>query len=655
MYEIFKLTSASPVDFAAEELQKYLRMMMPRCGAIPIRYDPHAVRGFRLGLLEDFGLTAPEAEDARLDDVIHLQADENGQIIAGSNPRSVLLAVYRFLKLNGCRWLFPGVDGESIPLREVQPQSYHKMADLRYRGQCNEGATAQRHYLDVIDYLPKLGMNVFMLEFDIPAFYYDLYYQHAANPHLAPEPVTHDTILQWKRQCECEIQKRGLQYHDMGHGWTVDPFGLHSDGWDVKEIVIPDDVKPFIAEVGGKREAFTGVLLNTNACLSNAEGRRRIVRAVADYAEKQNNVDFLHVWLADNRNNQCECENCRKKPTADWYVILLNEIDELLTQRGLDTHIAFCLYFDTSWPPIEERLHNPGRFSLLFGPHSRVYTENYDVDADESQLTPYQENRNHLHFPEGMAGCLAYLHAWQKVFPGDCFAYEYHFWRMQVWEPTYQYLAHCIYKDVHGLKKHDLKGIIEDQTPRSFLPSGLAMTVLGESLFDLSLSFEEIEEDYMSHAFGKNWQQVRDFLEALSDEETFSIVSNIRMDPVTHKSVCTDQRVVKNTARWIALCDAFRPVVDENQNLPVRAQQVLWRNLYFFLELVKFDARLFSARYRGEREEADRIGGEAMDYLGRHELEVDTVFDLGLWGRTLMGWIIRYPVYRRGTVYNKIL
>ena len=58
--------------------------------------------------------------------------------------------------------------------------------------------------------------------------------------------------------------------------------------------------------------------------------------------------------------------------------------------------------------------------------------------------------------------------------------------------------------------------------------------------------------------------------------------------------------------------------------------------------------------YRGEREEADRIGGEAMDYLGRHELEVDTVFDLGLWGRTLMGWIIRYPVYCRGTVYNKI-
>ena len=280
MYEIFKLTSASPVDLAAEELQKYLRMMMPRCGAISIRYDPHATRGFRLGLLEDFGLTAPEAQDARLDDVIHLQADENGQIIAGSNPRSVLLAVYRFLKLNGCRWLFPGVDGEFIPLREVQPQNYHKMADLRYRGQCNEGATAQRHYLDVIDYLPKLGMNVFMLEFDVPAFYYDLYYQHAANPHLAPEPVTHDTILQWKRQCECEIQKRGLQYHDMGHGWTVDPFGLHSDGWDVKEIVIPDDVKPFIAEVGGKREAFTGVLLNTNACLSNAEGRRRTLSTV---------------------------------------------------------------------------------------------------------------------------------------------------------------------------------------------------------------------------------------------------------------------------------------------------------------------------------------------------------------------------------------
>ena len=102
------------MDFAASELKKYLRMMMPGCGEISIAYDPKATDGFRLGLLEDFGLPN-EAEEVELDDVVHIDTDENGGILAGSNPRSVLFAVYRFLKENGCRFLFPGADGEYIP------------------------------------------------------------------------------------------------------------------------------------------------------------------------------------------------------------------------------------------------------------------------------------------------------------------------------------------------------------------------------------------------------------------------------------------------------------------------------------------------------------------------------------------------------------
>ena len=40
MYQIFKITSDPVVDFAAEELKKYLRMMMPEAGDVSIRYDP---------------------------------------------------------------------------------------------------------------------------------------------------------------------------------------------------------------------------------------------------------------------------------------------------------------------------------------------------------------------------------------------------------------------------------------------------------------------------------------------------------------------------------------------------------------------------------------------------------------------------------------
>ena len=112
MFKIYKISSFSPVDYAAEELKKYLRMMMPECGDIVIKYDPSATDGFRLGLMQDFGLDVSDAEDPALDDILYANCDTDGGIIAGDNPRSVLLAVYEYLRQNGCRWLMPGVDGE---------------------------------------------------------------------------------------------------------------------------------------------------------------------------------------------------------------------------------------------------------------------------------------------------------------------------------------------------------------------------------------------------------------------------------------------------------------------------------------------------------------------------------------------------------------
>ena len=106
MYQINKITSHPTVDFAAEELKKYLRMMMPECGEIFIKYDPTATDGLRLGLMADLGLDTSEAEDPELDDIIHIETGVESGILAGSNPRSVLLAVYRYLQENGCRWLF---------------------------------------------------------------------------------------------------------------------------------------------------------------------------------------------------------------------------------------------------------------------------------------------------------------------------------------------------------------------------------------------------------------------------------------------------------------------------------------------------------------------------------------------------------------------
>ena len=253
MLKINKITSSSVIDYAAEELKKYLRMMMPEAGDVKIAFNPLAADGFRMGLMQDFGLDVSDAEDAVIDDILYVDCDTAGGIIAGDNPRAVLLSVYEYLRQNGCRWLLPGVDGEFIPMQDIKPVKYRHLASCRYRGWCNEGAEFQRSMIEAIDFLPKVGMNVFMMEFRVPVCYYDNYYNHVQNTENRPvEPVSERQVLQWKRQCEAELSKRGLQFHDIGHGFTCDPFGIDSS--KVGELeddsdVIPDESRKYV-EIG---------------------------------------------------------------------------------------------------------------------------------------------------------------------------------------------------------------------------------------------------------------------------------------------------------------------------------------------------------------------------------------------------------------------
>ena len=376
MYQIYKVCANNVIDFAAEELKKYLRMMMPECGEIVISYDPDAKEGFRLGLASDFGMNFPEAEDPYLDDVVHIETDELGGILTGSNPRSVLFAVYRYLKENGCRWLYPGIDGEYIPVSKIKPIVYHHKADHRFRGHCNEGGESQQCMLETIDYYAKLELNAYMIEFDIPYYYYNVYYSHTHNTtNRPPEPVSPQQIKQWKRQCEVEITKRGLQFHDMGHGWTAEPFGLSStDQWQPSTQDVPEEVKQYFAMVKGKRELSGGVTLNTNLCMSNPKVRSIMVKSIARYAETHQNVTYLHVWLADGGKNHCECDECRKLRPSDYYIMIMNELDEELARRKLNTRVTFIAYVDTLFAPIRERIVHPDRFALLYAPIQRSYS-----------------------------------------------------------------------------------------------------------------------------------------------------------------------------------------------------------------------------------------------------------------------------------------
>ncbi len=622
MYAIYPVTSHPTIAFAAEECKKYLRMMMPRSGDIPIVYAPSANTGFRIGLMEDFGLDMSDAEDPALDDIIFIETDEKGGVIAGSNPGAALIAVYRYLRLQGCRWLFPGVDGEWIPVvQELKAVSCRKLADHRYRGQCNEGAEYQPDMMESIDFTPKIGLNTYMLEFDNPYVYYEKYYQHRFSTVRPEEPIDPEAVLQWKRQCEAEIQKRGLKFHDMGHGWTAEPFGVSSTGgWaQFGAEDVPADAYQYMAMMDGRRDLFHGVPLNTNVCLSNPQVRGIMARYIADYAQRQNNVDFLHIWLADANNNHCECPECAKKDISDWYVMLLNEIDAELTARNLSTHLVFIVYVDTFWPPMEQKLMNPKRFTMLYAPITRRYTETYGADADESKMVPYRRNHNKL--PNGMAESLGYLNAWKKMWQGDCFCYEYHFWLHQYMDPSGLYLAKLVYDDIQGLRRHGLKGIVEDGSQRSFFPNGFAFYVYGETLFDADVKYDELLEDYFSHAYGADWALVRDFLAAMRDRLDYAGIFQLR----EHKE--TNARTANGALEIPGITAAFRPLIAKNLRQKKRASTVSWQLLGHFADYADGYAAVIEKRMAGDIEGAKAAFEKLQDEFSRREIYIERCYD----------------------------
>ena len=622
MLYIKKVTSDSVIDFAAEELKKYLRMMMPDGGDVKISYAPDAEEGFRLGLMQNFGLDVSDADNAELDDVLYIDCDTSGGIVAGSNPRSVLIAVYEYLRQNGCRWLFPGVDGEYIPLSNIKPVKYRHKPSSRYRGNCIEGATGQKMLLDFIDFMPKLGLNTFQLQFKIPATFYDRNYQHFQPQNRnTPEPITLNCALQWSRALECEMSRRGIMLHSYGHGFTQDPFGLGtSTGWQTMEDEdIPDDKREFLAMLNGKRTFFKKSPLNTNVCMSNPKVRELIKTYIADYCASHSNVDYLHVWLADDFNNHCECDECVKKIPTDWYVMLLNEIDAELAARNLHSRIVFISYEETIWPPISERLNNPDRFTMMIAPITRDFTHTL-APGVVPVVTEYE--RNKILLPRDLGTYLEYFNEWKKAWQGTSFVFDYHFWMTFHYDISGLRLAKVTYDDNTLFRERGLNGTIECGTQRAFFPTGVVFYTHARYLFDENLSFDQIVNDYFSHAFGSDYEKFIDYLNELEGTLPYLYLSRIRRNITLNVPT-----VIEKLRRADVVLEKGRALVKSHYNSDERIQTVSVRILEYHLKYTARIIEMILKRIDGDEDGARLAYEKMLDEYASVEKEFEYHFD----------------------------
>jgi hypothetical protein len=388
-----------------------------------------------------------------------------------------------------------------------------------------------------------------------------------------------------------------------------------------------------LAMVNGKRSLPKSHAKNSQFCMSNRDARKKVVTHVANYAERSTNVDYLHIWLGDGVNNHCECPECAKKTTSDWYVILLNEIDEELTKRTLSTRLVFIVYNDTIWAPVEEKIKNTNRFTLLLAAIGRCFTEPLQRPANPVEVEPYC--RNKIELPRDYAKTYTHFTNWKnRAFSGASISYDYHFWRPQYLEVGGIRLSKIINSDIKFYYENSINGSIEDGSQRSFFPTGLCFYTYARTLFDAALTHEEIAEDYMKHAFGKDWRGFYSYLEELGNAFDYSYMDGTLSSDGIHSQWYNPEHA-KSLIHAKEIIENARHLVDENYNSEYRVRTVSVRLIEKHMTYASLLADAMIAKALGKDDEADVLYRKMRITCGKFEAEHEGLYDHGLAFRSL--------------------
>ena len=121
--------------FSSQELSSYLKKMSTKSQYTGLLYPCYThPPDICISLL-----TYDESLDTITNDSFQINITQDGGYIKGSNSRSVLIGVYHYLYLLGCRFLGPTPDCEIIPiLRDPHLlfQQVSHTASFKHRGIC---------------------------------------------------------------------------------------------------------------------------------------------------------------------------------------------------------------------------------------------------------------------------------------------------------------------------------------------------------------------------------------------------------------------------------------------------------------------------------------------------------------------------------------
>jgi hypothetical protein len=238
-------------------------------------------------------------------------------------------------------------------------------------------------------------------------------------------------------------------------------------------------------------------------------------------------------------------------------------------------------------------------------------------------LRPYKRNANV--FPSSLAESFDYLDEWKKKWGGAVMAYEYHFWRHYDYSISGIFGAKLLNEDVKMYKANGVDGIIQDGSQRAFFPNGLRFYTYARTLYNTDLSYEEIEEGYLSTVYGETWRDFRDYFYKLEEALPFDFFS--RDEARKREKGHFDPEMAKKIATIRDITKEGREIIKANYNSDYRVRTFAVRMLEHHADFCDMISDWMAAKARGEIDLAAELLEKARIECGKFEAEFERYFD----------------------------
>jgi hypothetical protein len=471
---------------------------------------------FILGTFEDLADDlGTEQKNSFWNDAVFLRSRDKQLYVSGPNPRSVLFSVYAYLEKLGCRWLYPGPEGDYTPKATIRLDGFdlYERASSMIRGAAAypdiEGAASY------IDWMAKSRLNYFFSEYFLEARPGGRY----GNPPMSEHELR---VASWKRGMLDAAKLRGMIIERYGHGWSrglVRRYAAETGKTETEAYQILRARRK-----GEKDDLKAKDVQHQEFCLSHPDVRRILIddicRFLDEHADEQ---DVAGVWMGDGWDLACQCERCRTRPFSAWYMDIIREVATHVKKSAPRLYIECLVYMTTLPSPGGRPLQGLDNIIMMLGPMGRCYRHTlFDDSCRHSDWKPDFRNNQSLdlaHFHHPLNGdYMDAVREWQKCVDAPWYIFDYFNWFQTSWSKSFLgYLPQTLADEAATLHKNGFDGMVPCHYTQSFFPTNLILWTQARVLWNRRANPKSLRRQYLAAHFGSLADVAERHMDAMLD------------------------------------------------------------------------------------------------------------------------------------------